>query len=253
MLRFTLLGTGTSQGIPVIGCDCAVCMSDSPEDKRLRAALLVQSTTTNIVIDVGPDFRQQMLSTQIAKLDAVLLTHEHNDHVIGLDDLRPFNFRQKINMPIYTSERVLTDLKSRFAYTFAEKIYPGVATFDWYLIDKNSHFTIQDIDIQCIEIMHGALPILGFRFGNVAYCTDVKSFSETELAKLKGLDTLVISALHHEKHHSHLTLTEALDYIEQLQPRRAILTHMSHQMGLSQAINNILPAHVLLGYDGMEF
>jgi phosphoribosyl 1,2-cyclic phosphate phosphodiesterase len=213
---------------------------------------MIENEGTYLVVDVGPDFRQQMLRTKTKKIDAVLITHEHNDHVIGLDDLRPFNFRQGFDMPIFTSLRVLEDLKQRFAYTFAERLYPGAPRFDWRLIDENSHFKIQNIDVQCIGIMHGELPILGFRFGNIAYCTDVKSIIPKELEKLKNLEVLILSALHHEEHHSHLSLAEALDLIKVIEPKRTFLTHMSHNLGKAAIVNAQLPPNVQLAYDGLE-
>jgi phosphoribosyl 1,2-cyclic phosphate phosphodiesterase len=251
MIRLRFLGTGTSQGVPVIGCDCEVCVSDDPRDNRNRVSVLIESPNTTIVVDVGPDFRQQMLREKVKRLDAVLLTHEHNDHVIGLDDVRTFNFRQGIDMPIFTLERVINDLRVRFAYAFSENPYPGVPRFDWHLIDETSHFKIKDIDIQCIGIQHGTLPILGFRFGDIAYCTDVKRITEIELSKLKNLKILVLSALHDYEHHAHLTFKEALELIERLAPEKAYLTHMSHHAGLTANINEKLPPHVKLAYDGL--
>jgi phosphoribosyl 1,2-cyclic phosphate phosphodiesterase len=251
-LKLKFLGTGTSQGVPVIGCDCEVCQSTDPHDNRTRVAVLISDDVTNIVIDVGPDFRQQMLRESVTKLDAVLLTHEHNDHVIGIDDLRPFNFRQGFDMPIYTSLRVLEDLKQRFAYTFAERLYPGAPRFDWTIIDENSIFKINTIEVQAIGIWHGDLPILGFRFGDIAYCTDVKIISEKELEKLKNLKVLILSALHYSEHHSHLNVEEALALIDYLKPERAYLTHASHHIGKSKIVNAILPPNVWLAYDGLE-
>jgi phosphoribosyl 1,2-cyclic phosphate phosphodiesterase len=251
-MKIRFLGTGTSQGVPVIGCTCDVCRSEDAQDKRLRVAILLTQNDTNIVVDVGPDFRQQMLQAQITQLDAVLLTHEHNDHTAGLDDLRPFNFRQGFDMPIFTSLRVIEDLKQRFAYTFAERLYPGAPRFDWKIIDENSIFQINDIAVQSVGILHGNLPILGFRFGDVAYCTDVKSIAEKELEKLKNLNVLILSTLHQLEHHSHLNLAEALDLIAYLKPKQTYLTHISHHFGKAKDINLILPPNVKLAYDGLE-
>lgn len=249
-LKVRFLGTGTSQGIPVIACDCEVCQSYDPRDKRLRVAIMVSSKDTNIVVDVGPDFRQQMLAAHTKHLDAILITHEHNDHVIGLDDVRTFNFRQGFDMPIYCMQRVLEDLRLRFAYTFATSLYPGAPRFDWQVIDKDSHFHINDIAVQCIGIEHGKLPILGFRFGDIAYCTDVKNIPTAERLKLQGLKVLILSALHHLPHHAHLNLQEALDLIATLKPAQAYLTHLSHEMGKTQDI--VLPPNVSIAYDGLE-
>jgi phosphoribosyl 1,2-cyclic phosphate phosphodiesterase len=251
-MKIRFLGTGTSQGVPVIGCTCAVCQSDDPHDKRLRVAISLSQNNTTIVVDVGPDFRQQMLQAKIAQLDAVLLTHEHNDHTAGLDDLRPFNFRQGFDMPIFASLRVIEDLKQRFTYTFAERLYPGAPRFDWKIIDENSVFQLNDIAIQTVGIQHGNLPILGFRFGDAAYCTDVKSIDEKELEKLKNLNVLILSALHHIEHHSHLTLAEALDLIAYLKPKQAYLTHISHHFGKASEMSSALPKNVKLAYDGLE-
>lgn len=251
-MKIRFLGTGTSQGVPVIGCTCAVCQSEDTQDKRLRVAVLLSQNNTNIIVDVGPDFRQQMLQANITALDAVLITHEHNDHTAGLDDLRPFNFRQGFDMPIYTSLRVMEDLKQRFAYTFAERLYPGAPRFDWNIIDENSFFHVNDITIQSVGIQHGNLPILGFRFGDVAYCTDVKSISKKELTKLKNLNVLILSTLHQSEHHSHLNLAEALDLIGYLKPKQTYLTHISHQFGKAEDISSILPTNVKLAYDGLE-
>lgn len=251
-MKATFLGTGTSQGIPVIGCDCVVCQSENPHDKRLRVALMLETENTGIVIDVGTDFRQQMLQNHVKKLDAVLITHEHNDHTAGLDDLRSFNFKQGFDMPIYTSQRVLDDLKQRFAYTFAEKRYPGAPSFNWNLIHENSVFMIHEMEVKAIGIMHGNLPILGFRVGNLAYCTDVKTINAEQIQKLRGLDVLILSALHHEPHHAHLTLNEALHFVEILQPRQTYLTHISHRMGKASEVEALLPDNVKLAYDGLN-
>ena len=250
-MQVTFLGTGTSQGIPVIGCDCKVCQSDSPKDKRLRCSVLIQIGDKNIVIDIGPDFRQQMLRANVSDLHAILITHEHNDHIIGLDDVRPFNFKQKRDMPIFAERRVLEELKIRFSYAFAENKYPGAPTIQPIEIKKGKNFEAAGIEIEPIEIEHGNLPILGFRVGDFAYLTDMKTISEKEIKKIKGINTLVINALHHYKHHSHLNLEEALAMVERIAPKRAFFTHMSHYMGLHGEINAQLPEHISLAYDGL--
>ncbi|MEY4934587.1 MAG: hypothetical protein RIS64_946 [Bacteroidota bacterium] len=253
MFKFTLLGTGTSQGIPVIGCACAVCTSRERIDKRLRTAAMLTMNGINIIMDAGPDFRQQMLREKVQDIDAILFTHEHNDHVMGLDDVRPINFKYEKNIALYATNRVQTELKQRFAYAFEENPYPGAPRFDLHTIDKNTPFQIPslpDLKIIPIEIMHGKLPILGFRLGNLAYLTDFKTIEPDEFQKLIGVKTLIISALHHETHHSHQTLTEALAFIETLSPERTYLIHMSHRFGKHRVMNRKLPKNVWLGYDG---
>jgi phosphoribosyl 1,2-cyclic phosphate phosphodiesterase len=252
-LKITLLGTGTSQGVPVIGCDCAVCRSTNLRDKRLRVSCLITTDDTQILIDVGPDFRQQMLKHGIKNLDAILITHEHNDHTAGLDDVRSFNFRQNFDMPIFVLPRVYDDLRQRFAYTFAEKRYPGAPAFDWNIIAYDKVFKIKNLSITPIEVMHGDLPIAGFRIGNFAYLTDAKTISEAALSKLQHLDTLVISALHHQQHHSHLNIKEAIDLVEQIKPKQTFFTHLSHHVGLHEEVIKTLPPNITLAYDDLSF
>jgi phosphoribosyl 1,2-cyclic phosphate phosphodiesterase len=249
-MKITLLGTGTSQGVPVIGCPCSVCVSNNPLDKRLRVAVLLSVGNHNIVIDCGPDFRQQMLKFEVKTLDAILLTHEHNDHVIGLDDVRPFNFRQGGNMPIYAQKRVNDEIRDRFAYAFTPQPYPGAPQLEQYNINENEHFELLGLTIIPIKIWHGRLAILGFRIGDFAYITDAKTIEPSEIQKLKNLKYLVINALHHNEHHSHFNLHEALAMIEVLQPQQTYLTHISHHLGLAEKINPTLPKNVTLAYDG---
>ena len=250
--KFTFLGTGTSQGIPVIGCQCAVCQSLNPKNKRLRVAGLISYGSHRVVIDAGPDFRQQMLAQKVNALDAILLTHEHNDHIIGLDDIRPFYFIQKTDMPVYGLERVLAEVKERFSYFFAEKPYPGVPRIAMHPITKHDFFELNGLPIQAIEIMHGLMPILGYRFDELVYITDAKYISEDETKKIIGCKTLIVNALHHEEHHSHFNLEEALAFIEKVKPERAWLTHMSHIMGTHEEISSQLPQNVKLAFDGLS-
>lgn len=250
--KFTFLGTGTSQGVPVIGCECEVCQSSNPKDKRLRAAGLISYNDHRIAIDAGPDFRQQMLAQKMKSLDAILLTHEHNDHVIGLDDIRPFYFIQEKDIPVYGLERVLTEVKERFAYFFLENPYPGVPRIAMNLITKDTPITISGLLIQPIEVMHGEMPILGYRFDDLVYITDAKKISYTETKKIIGCKTLIINALHHDLHHSHFNLDEALELIDKVKPKRAWITHLSHIMGEHDKIESGLPPNVRLAYDGLS-
>ena len=215
--------------------------------------MLVQSEDTTIVIDTGPDFRQQMLRTGAKRLDAVLLTHEHNDHIIGIDDVRPFNFRQKQDIPVYADVRVQAELKKRFEYIFSENPYPGIPQLSLHTISKDQAFTINKIPISPIEVIHGKLPVLGFRFGDVTYITDARTIAEAEMKKIKGTRILVLNALHHFEHYSHLNLAGALEVIEALEPEQTYLTHVSHHMGLAATINSKLPSNVQLAYDEQYF
>lgn len=250
MLKLHLLGTGTSQGVPVLTCPCTVCQSEDPRDKRLRTAALFEVEGKAILIDAGPDFRQQLLRLGLQRLDAICISHEHNDHVAGLDDVRSFNFRHDMDMPVYTQKRVARALKQRFSYIFKSN-YPGVPRILLNSVTAGETFDAAGIPIQPIAVQHGKLPILGFRIGKVAYLTDVWKLSEATKATLQDLEVLVVSALHHIEHHSHQTLEEALQLIEALQPKRAYLTHLSHLMGLHAEVEEELPEHVQLGYDGL--
>lgn len=249
-MRITMLGTGTSQGIPMIGCPCNVCHSTDARDNRLRSSMHIEVDGISLVIDIGPDFRQQMLRAKIMDIDALLVTHEHNDHVAGLDDIRPYNFLRNKNIPLYAQKRVGQSLKSRFPYIFqtANK-YPGAPCVDFHPIDKNTPFSVNGIQITPVEVMHGKLPILGFRINDFAYLTDVHTIRSGEMDKLRGLDTLIISALHHRPHHSHMTLEESLDTIQKIAPQKAYLMHMSHLMGLHAEVEKTLPENVFMGYD----
>jgi phosphoribosyl 1,2-cyclic phosphate phosphodiesterase len=251
-LKITFLGTGTSQGIPVIACDCEVCTSSDPQDTRLRTAAMVTVNGKNIVIDVGPDFRQQMLQNKIVDIDSILITHEHNDHVIGLDDVRPFNFRHQKKMPVYCTLRVMESLKKHFDYAFAENPYPGAPRFELKEIFAGKIFEVAGQSVVPFTVMHGKMPVLGFRFGDLTYITDAKEIDDVAIEKIKGTKILIINALRLEKHHSHFSLDEALAFITLIKPQKAFLVHVSHTMGLAAAINERLPSNVALAYDGLE-
>ena len=251
MLKITFLGTGTSQGIPVIGSDHPVSFSKDLKDKRLRSSILVQYGDIAFSIDCGPDFRQQMLRADCKKLDAIVFTHEHADHTSGIDDTRPYFFRQG-KIPIYLHERVLNSLKERFAYIFdPTKKYPGAPDFEVNIINKDSEFQIKDLTITPVESMHMKLPVLGFRINNFAYLTDVKTIQKEELEKLKNLDVLVINALRFDPHPSHLNVDEAIEIINQINPKMTYFTHISHNMGFHEEVCENLPANVSLAYDGL--
>ena len=251
MLKITFLGTGTSQGIPVIGSDHPVSFSKDLKDKRLRSSILVQHEDISFSIDCGPDFRQQMLRADCKKLDAILFTHEHADHTSGIDDTRPYFFRQG-KIPIYLHERVLNSLKERFAYIFdPTKKYPGAPDFEVNLINKDSKIQIKNLTIIPVESMHMKLSVLGFRINNFAYLTDVKSIQKEELEKLKNLDVLVINALRFDPHPSHLNVDEAIEIINQINPKTTYFTHISHNMGFHEEVCEKLPANISLAYDGL--
>ena len=249
--QLTFLGTGTSQGVPVIGCTCHVCRSNDPRDKRLRTAALLTLGTRSVVIDAGPDFRQEMLRAGAPDVQAILLTHEHNDHVGGLDDVRPYNFMQHRDMPIYCVERVAADLRRRYAYAFAENPYPGAPGYRLQTISRDEVFEVAGFSFQPVEVLHGGLPVLGFRTGSLAYLTDVRTIAPAELQKIRGCRTLVINALHHTEHYSHLSLQQALELIGEIEPEQAYLIHMSHRMGLHAEVEAQLPPGVQLAYDGL--
>jgi len=251
MMKITFLGTGTSQGVPVIGCDCEVCTSTDPKDNRLRTSAMIEWKGKTIIIDAGPDFRQQLLRAKVSDVSAILMTHEHNDHIIGLDDVRPLNFKHKKHMTVYAEERVQKELKTRFSYIFEENPYPGAPRLILQNIDNQRDVIIDDIFVKPIRAMHGTLPVFGFRFGEFTYLTDIKSIAEKELAKVKGTKFLAIDALHHSEHHAHLNLEQALALIKIIQPERAYLIHVSHRMGLAAKVNATLPEGVELAYDGL--
>lgn len=250
-MKITFLGTGTSQGVPVIACGCKVCTSSDTRDKRLRCSVLVEFNRRTLVIDTGPDFRQQMLQNEVQRLDAVLFTHEHKDHVAGLDDVRAFNFIMKQHMDVYLTQAVEEALRREFSYIFADFKYPGIPLINLHRIE-NKPFELFGEKIMPIEVMHYKMPVLGFRIKDFVYITDANSISDTELEKVKNAKILVLNALRKEPHVSHFTLEEALDIIEKLSPEKAFLTHLSHQMGTHQEVMKELPSNVEIAYDGLS-
>jgi phosphoribosyl 1,2-cyclic phosphate phosphodiesterase len=250
-LKVIFLGTGTSQGIPVIGSTHPVCLSENPKDKRLRVSVLIEWRTYTYVIDCGPDFRQQMLNAKCTKLDGVVFTHEHADHTAGLDDIRPFYFKQG-DIPIYAHKRVLKALKERFAYIFETKNkYAGAPGVTPIRIE-NKAFRLGDLNVVPINGMHYKLQVFGFRFKDFAYLTDMKTIEDKEIEKLKGVKVLVVNALREEEHVSHFNLREALEIINKVKPERAYLTHISHMLGFHDEVEKTLPDNVFLAYDNLQ-
>jgi len=250
-MKITFLGTGTSQGVPPIGCTSPVCLSDNPKDKRLRASVHVEWNGKSIVVDAGPDFRYQMIRAGIHQLDALLFTHEHKDHTAGLDDIRPYNYLQNQHVQVYCHNRVLKALENQYDYIFAEFKYPGVPLIDFHEI-SNDAFNVQGLSILPIEVLHYKLPVLGFRFGPFAYITDANFISDVELKKLDGVEVLVLNALRRESHISHFTLSEATDIAKKVGARQTYFTHMSHQIGFHDEVCAELPNGIDLAYDGLQ-
>ena len=251
-MKITFLGTGTSQGVPLIGCRCAVCTSADPRDKRLRSSVMVEDNGSVIVIDSGPDFRQQMLREDVTRLDAVVFTHEHKDHIAGLDDVRAFNYLHNKHMDVFASERVQQALKREFAYIFSGEEYPGIPKLKLHTIHNTTSFLIGNTKFLPVEVMHYRLPVLGFRIGGFSYITDANFIAEQEKDKIRGSDVLVINALRREKHLSHFNLDEAVQLVEELQPAQAYLIHISHQLGRHEDIEKELPAGMHCAYDGLK-
>ncbi len=250
-MKITFLGTGTSQGIPVVSSNHPVCLSTNKKDKRLRVSILIEWDGFAYVIDCGPDFRYQMLRANVQKIDGVLFTHEHADHTAGLDDLRPFSF-QLGAVPIYAQKRVLENLSYRFDYIFNdENKYPGAPSVQQNIVFNNP-FYLKDLEIIPIEVQHGELTIFGYKFNNIAYLTDVKTISSVEKEKLKNLDILIVNAIRHKAHHSHLNLEEALTLVKELKPKKTYFTHISHHLGFHVEVENTLPKNVFIAYDELE-
>jgi len=250
-MKITFLGTGTSQGIPMIGSNDPVCLSHNSKDKRLRSSIMISWDDNRYIIDCGPDFRQQMLRENIQAINGVLFTHEHSDHTAGIDDFRPYTYKMG-EVPIYAQERVIESLKIRFSYIFeTENRYAGAPKLIENIIDSNS-FMLNEVQVTPIAVMHGKLPITGYRFGNVAYITDLKTMSDHEKKKLENLDVLIVNALRITAHPTHLNLEEAISFVNEIKPKRAYFTHISHKLGFHEEVEKILPENVFLSYDGLE-
>jgi len=250
-MKITFLGTGTSQGVPVIACKCEVCLSKNLKDKRLRSSIMIEFQNKTIVVDTGPDFRQQMLRENVGKLDAVLFTHAHKDHVAGLDDIRSFNFLSKKPMEIYCTNDVLNALKMEYSYIFSKKTYPGVPKVNVNIVE-NTNFFVDDIEIQPIQALHYKLPVLGFRIKNFIYLTDLSVINSTEKLKMLNADVIVLDSLRKVPHLSHLSLDQSIALIKELKPKQAYLIHISHLMGLHDQVSSELPKNIHLSYDGLQ-
>ena len=248
----TILGSGTSQGVPVIACDCNVCQSNSTEDNRTRSSIMISVEDENYVIDSGPDFRQQMLREKVKTLRGIVFTHEHKDHLAGLDDVRAFNYREKRKMEVYATTQVEEALRREFHYIFAENRYPGIPKIEINQIDLTPFKLKKNLSLIPIQVYHDKLPVLGFRFGDFTYITDAKTISEQEINKIKGTKTFIINALHRNSHVSHFNLEEALRVIEEINPEKAYLTHISHLFGKQEDIQMELPKNVFVAYDGLK-
>lgn len=252
-LKITFLGTGTSQGIPIIGSTHPVCLSTNPKDTRLRCSAMIEWEDYTYIIDSGPDFRHQMLNNKVTRIDGILYTHEHTDHIIGLDDIRPFFFREQKDIPLYAEKNVIKALHQRFEYILdVNHKYPGKPSVAVNTITPDIPMLLGNKQVIPIRVMHGSLPILGYRIDNLVYLTDVKTVPEASLKYFENIDVLVVNALRNEEHHGHFTLAEALAFIEKIKPKRAYLTHVSHLLGFHDEVEKELPKNVHMAYDGLN-
>lgn len=249
-MKITFLGTGTSQGVPVIACECAVCHSENPKDNRLRSSILIESDTTAVIIDTGPDFRYQILRNKTSKLDAIVFTHPHKDHIAGMDDVRAFNYKQKSAMEVYATEATQESLKREFYYIFSDFKYPGIPLINFNTIALDN-FTIGDITLQPIEVFHYKMPVLGFRIKDFTYITDAKTISDVEFEKVKGTKILVVNALQKESHISHFTFDEAIAFAEKINAEQTYFTHISHRLGKHNDVSLELSPKIALAFDGL--
>ncbi len=251
-MKITFLGTGTSQGVPVIGCKCQVCSSSDIKDNRLRSSVMIEVAGKVIVIDSGPDFRQQMLRENVSKLDALVFTHSHKDHTAGMDDIRAFNFMMKKPMEVYATEYTQQKLREEFPYIFHQSDYPGIPELNFHTIYSDSVFTIDGLSVIPINVLHYKMPVLGFRIGDFTYITDANHIPDSEKKKIYGTKILVLNALQNEKHISHFTLNEAIELATELNADTTYFTHISHRLGIHSAVNNLLPKGIQLSFDGLQ-
>jgi phosphoribosyl 1,2-cyclic phosphate phosphodiesterase len=250
-IKATVLGSGTSQGVPLIACNCLVCNSNNEKDKRLRSSIKIEVENKTFVIDSGPDFRQQMLRSNTKQLNALIFTHEHKDHIAGMDDIRAFNYVNKSAIDVYATDRVEDALKREYAYIFSDEKYPGIPEINLTNIE-NKPFSVHDVEVIPIQVYHYKLPVLGFRFGDFTYITDANFINDNEKEKIKGSKVLIVNALRREQHISHFTLEEAIALGQELQVPQIYFTHISHQLGLHNEVEKELPPGFHLAYDGLE-